>query len=214
MCRSSALFHCYRARFRVLAEFQVWLNHLYGTLGYGEIFLLMTLESSLFPVPAELVMIPAGYLASAGRLDPTLAIAAGAGGSLLGASINYLLGRTLGRAFLLRYGRYLLIDASKYHQAERLFLRNASLATFIGRLLPVIRHLISLPAGVFGMPKPNFAVWTLAGATLLCSIELALGYYLGPPAVAMVRGYSHEVGIAVVLLAIIGLVWFLRRRSA
>lgn len=198
----------------MLGEFQVWLNHLYGTLGYGEIFLLMTLESSLFPVPAELVMIPAGYLASAGQLDPTLAIAAGASGSLLGASINYLLGRTLGRAFLLRYGRYLLIDPPKYHQAERLFLRNASLATFVGRLLPVIRHLISLPAGVFGMNKASFAIWTVSGAALLCAIELALGYYLGPPAVAMMRSYSHEVGIVVVLLAVGWLVWFLRRRRA
>ncbi|HEX7386452.1 MAG TPA: DedA family protein [Castellaniella sp.] len=198
----------------MFGEFQVWLNHLYGTLGYGEIFLLMTLESCLFPVPAELVMIPAGYLASAGRLDPTLAVAAGAGGSLLGASINYVLGRTLGRAFLLRYGRFLLIDPPHYHQAERLFLRNASLATFVGRLLPVIRHLISLPAGVFGMNKAHFVLWTVAGAALLCAIELALGYYLGPPAVKMMRGYSHEVGIVVILLVAGWLVWFLRRRRA
>lgn len=198
----------------MLAEFQLWLNHLYSTLGYGEIFLLMALESSLFPVPAELVMIPAGYLASAGQLDPALALAAGTGGSLLGASVNYLLGRTLGRAFLLRYGRYLLIDPPKYHQAERLFLRNAALATFVGRLLPVIRHLISLPAGVFGMNKPGFLLWTTAGAALLCAIYLALGYYLGPPAVAMMTAYSHEVAIVVVLLAAGWLIWFLRRRRA
>ncbi len=198
----------------MLDAFQTWLNHLYGSLGYGEIFLLMTLESSLFPVPAELVMIPAGYLAHAGQLNPALAITAGAGGSLLGASLNYVLGRTLGRAFLLRYGRYLLIDAPKYHQAERLFLRNAALATFVGRLLPVIRDLISLPAGVFGMNKLNFVIWTTSGAALLCAIELALGYYLGPPAVAMMRSYSHEIGIVVVLLAAGWLALFLRRRRA
>lgn len=198
----------------MLIELQGWLHQLYGSLGYGEILLLMALESSLFPVPAELVMIPAGYLASAGRLDPVLAVAAGAAGSLLGASFNYLLGSTLGRAFLLRYGRYLLIDPPRYHQAERLFLRNASVATFVGRLLPVIRHLISLPAGVFAMNKPAFALWTFIGAALLCAFELALGYYLGPPAVAMVSAYSHEVGIALAAALLVALAVFLLRRRA
>ena len=198
----------------MLAALQGWLHQLYGSLGYGEIVLLMALESSLFPVPAELVMIPAGYLASAGRLDPVLAVIAGASGSLLGASFNYLLGSTLGRTFLLRYGRYLLIDAPRYHQAERLFLRNASVATFVGRLLPVIRHLISLPAGVFAMHKPAFVLWTFVGATLLCAFELALGYFLGPPAVAMVTAYSHEVGIVLILLMAAALLMFLLRRRA
>src|SRR3546814_3071661 len=103
----------------------------------------MALESSLVPIPSELVMIPAGYLAAQGSLDPLLATLAGGSGSLLGASANYLFGRYAGRAFLLRYGKYFLIDERKYHEAEKLFLRNAQWATFIGRFIPVIRHLIS-----------------------------------------------------------------------
>jgi len=196
----------------VLVAVQAWLHHAYGALGYGDILLLMALESSLFPVPAELVMIPAGYLAHNGQIDPLLAVLAGAAGSLLGAALNYLLGRTLGRSVLLRYGRYLLIDERRYHQSERLFLRNAAAATFFGRLLPVIRHLISLPAGVFGMALPAFGLWTFVGAAVLCGIEVALGYFLGPSAVAMARGYSHEIGIAVVLALLLWLAWFLLRR--
>lgn len=197
-----------------MAEAQAWLAQLYSGLDYGSIVLLMALESSLFPVPAELVMIPAGYLARDGQLDPFLAVAAGTGGSLLGASFNYLLGRTLGRAFLLRYGRWLLIDPPRYHQAEALFLRNAAMATFVGRLVPVIRHLISLPAGVFGMNKASFAVWTLLGAALLCGIELALGYFLGPPAVALVSHYSHAVALVVLALIALAIVWWVLRRRA
>src|SRR3546814_19674956 len=105
----------------------------------------MALESSLVPIPSELVMIPAGYLAAQGSLDPLLATLAGGSGSLLGASANYLFGRYAGRAFLLRYGKYFLIDERKYHEAEKLFLRTAQWATFIGRFIPVIRNLISLP---------------------------------------------------------------------
>src|SRR3546814_20705548 len=79
-----------------------------------------------------------------------------------------------GRAFLLRYGKYFLIDERKYHEAEKLFLRNAQWATFIGRFIPVIRHLISLPAGVFGMRLLPFAVFTWIGATLWCGVLVAL----------------------------------------
>ena len=96
-----------------MTAFQEWLGQLYSHLGYPYIILLMTLESSLFPVPSELVMIPAGYLAQQGHLDPALAVACGALGSILGAGLNYLLGRSLGRAVLLRYGRYLLINEKK-----------------------------------------------------------------------------------------------------
>src|SRR3546814_21190199 len=93
----------------------------------------MALESSLVPIPSELVMIPAGYLAAQGSLDPLLATLAGGSGSLLGASANYLFGRYAGRAFLLRYGKSFLIDGRKYHEAVKLFLSNAQWAMFICR---------------------------------------------------------------------------------
>lgn len=193
-----------------------WITELYSGLGYLDIVVLMALESSLFPVPSELVMIPAGYLAATGQLDPFLCVLAGAVGSVIGASANYLLGAYVGRAFLLRYGKYLLIDAAKYAEAEQLFLKNAYLATFIGRLLPVIRHLISLPAGIFSMAWTPFLLITAAGAALWCAVLVAVGYYVGEPAVAMFREYLHEVTLVVVAALVVFAAWFLfhgRRRK-
>ena len=195
-----------------MAAFQEWLSHLYAHLGYPQIILLMTLESSLLPVPSELVMIPAGYLAHQGQLNPFLAIACGGLGSIFGAGINYLIGRSLGRAFLLRYGKYLLISERKYHEAEALFLRNARISTFVGRFLPVIRHLISLPAGVFGMPLLPFVLLTGAGSALWCSVLVGFGYYFGEPAVALVMRYTHELAYLSLAILVLGAGWFMIRR--
>ena len=193
----------------MVEAFANWLAELYAGLGYVEILFLMALESSLFPVPSELVMIPAGYLAATGALNPALCVLSGTAGSVIGASANYLLGQYVGRAFLLRWGKYLLIDADKYHEAEAMFLRNARLATFIGRLLPVVRHLISLPAGIFGMAWGWFLAVTALGAALWCSVLVALGYYLGEPAVALARGYTHELALAVGAGLVAFALWFL-----
>lgn len=199
-----------------MQTFISWIEAYVAHLGYVEIFFLMALESSLFPVPSELVMIPAGYLVAKGELNPVLAVLSGAFGSLLGASANYVLGRYAGRAFLLRYGRWFLIDELKYREAERLFLRNARLATFIGRLIPVIRHLISLPAGVFGMPLMPFVWLTTLGAGLWCAVLVAVGYWFGESASAVMRHYSNEFGLAACVVVAVLLLRFLlkgRRRT-
>lgn len=197
-----------------MEAFKQWIADWVAQLGYFEIAVLMALESSLFPVPSELVMIPAGYLAKSGALNPWLATLAGGGGSLVGATANYLLGRFVGRAFLLRYGKYLLINEAKYHQAEQLFLGNARKATFIGRFIPVVRHLISLPPGVFGMAYVPFALLTFLGATIWCGVLVAAGYLFGETAVSVIVAYTHEVALAVVaLLGALGL-WFLLARRA
>lgn len=196
-----------------MSDFRLWVEGIVGHLGYTEIFFLMALESSLFPVPSELVMIPAGYRAAQGALDPWLAILSGGLGSLLGASANYLLGRTVGRAFLLRYGRWFLINEAKYHEAEALFSRNANRATFIGRFIPVVRHLISLPAGVFGMSKPAFALLTTLGASLWCAVLVGLGYTLGEPALRLVTEYTHVLAYVALAFLVLFAAWFLLRRS-
>lgn len=188
-----------------------WLQGILAHLGYGEIIFLMALESSLFPVPSELVMIPAGYRAAQGALNPVLATLAGGFGSLLGASANYLLGRFVGRSFLIRYGRYFLINAQTYHDAEALFLRNANVATFGGRFIPGIRHLISIPPGMFGMRIPPFVVLTTLGATLWCGVLVALGYFFGETVVHTVLRYTHEAGILALVCLAAGFAWFVYR---
>lgn len=184
----------------------------FGDLNPGIIFFLMALESSLFPVPSELVMIPAGVLAAQGKISVWVAILAGGLGSLLGASANYLLGMYLGKPFILKYGKYFLIKYEKYLEAEELFLRNANWYTFLGRLLPVIRHLISIPAGVFRMNYPMFALITFLGATLWCAVLVYAGYYFGNPVIEMFEYYFHEIKIAVIVGLVVFAVWFFRKK--
>lgn len=191
-----------------MAAFGAWLQDMLAHLGYVEITLLMALESSLFPVPSELVMIPAGYRAAQGELNPWLAVLCGGFGSLIGASANYALGRYVGRSFVLNYGRYFLISARTYHEAEALFLKNANIATFAGRFIPGVRHLISIPPGMFGMRLPPFVILTTLGATLWCGVLVALGYFFGEPVVAAVSAYTHEAGLLALAALLIFGVWF------
>jgi membrane protein DedA with SNARE-associated domain len=137
----------------------------FGGLSYTSIFFLMALESSIFPVPSEAVMIPAGYFVATGKLTMIGSLLAGALGSLFGATLNYfILGQLIGKPFLEKYGKYLLINHAKYLAAEKLFLTNDRLYTFLGRFIPVIRHLISIPAGMFRMNYSIFALLTTIGA--------------------------------------------------
>lgn len=191
-----------------MEAFGNWLTQMLSHLGYAEIVFLMALESSLFPVPSELVMIPAGYRAAQGELNPWLATLCGGLGSLIGASANYALGKYVGKAFLLRYGKYFLISRKTYDDAEALFLRNAHMATFVGRFIPGVRHLISIPPGMFGMRLPPFVVLTTLGATIWCGVLVAMGYYLGEPVIAAVSEYTHEAGLLALLAMATFIVWF------
>jgi membrane protein DedA with SNARE-associated domain len=148
-------------------------------LGYPGIMLLMAIESSFIPFPSELVLPPAGYLAAQGRMSATLAFAAGLAGSLVGAMVNYYLAAKLGRPLLHRYGRYFLIKEKSLTRAEKFFERHGEVSTFIGRLIPVIRQLISLPAGVARMRLDLFALYTALGAGIWCAILTAIGWFVG-----------------------------------
>ena len=154
--------------------------------GFFLILLFMTLESSFIPFPSEVVMIPAGFLAARGGLslelpmaDAVVAVVAGVCGSLLGAYINYFLARRLGKPFLEKYGKYALLGPAKLDRAEELFLRYGAGATFVCRLLPAIRQLISIPAGISEMPLGSFTLWTALGAGIWVIALTAMGYYFG-----------------------------------
>ena len=128
-----------------------WLLDTIGAMGYPGIFLLMAMESSVIPVPSELVMPPAGYLAFQGKMSMGVAILCGTFGSLVGAYANYLVSHYLGRPLILKYGRYVLIPPHKFERVEQFFLRHGEISTFIGRLLPVVRLLIHLGDGFAGV---------------------------------------------------------------
>lgn len=160
----------------------------YG-LSWGPILVLifMTVESSFIPFPSEIVMIPAGFMAARGEFYPgsnvwyafLLAIACGVAGSLLGASINYFLSVKLGRPFLHRWGKYFFLAPEKLERAEAIFREYGDITTFVCRLIPVVRQLISIPAGVSRMNVMRFAAFTLAGAGLWVILLTSMGYWFG-----------------------------------
>ena len=193
-----------------------WLLDTIGAMGYPGIFLLMAMESSVIPIPSELVMPPAGYLAFQGKMNLAAVILYGTAGSLAGAYVNYFVSHRLGRPLILKYGRYVLIPPDKFERVERFFLRHGEISTFIGRLLPVVRHLISIPAGLSGMNHLKFSFYTLAGAALWCAILTGIGYIIGENQ-QLIMQYSHKALLWVVLFSI-GLVaayvrWHKHHRS-
>lgn len=148
-------------------------------LGYPGIFVLMALESSVVPVPSELVMAPAGYLAAKGHLDPVWVVVAGAVGGLVGALANYWLAAWIGEPLLRRYGKYVLVSERHLDRSERFFLRHGEIGTFLGRFVPVVRHLISIPAGIARMRLGRFALFTLLGAGAWDAILTWIGWEVG-----------------------------------
>lgn len=192
-----------------------WLVETIGTLGYPGIFLLMAMESSIVPVPSELVMPPAGYLAQQGQMHIGLAILVGTLGSLVGAYANYYAAHYLGRPLLYRYGKYVLVSPEKLQRMEEFFRRHGEISTFIGRLLPVIRHLISIPAGLSGMNHLRFTLYTLAGAGIWCTVLAWIGYVIGQNQ-DLIMQYSHQALLWVVVASaalIAGYIWWQHRYS-
>lgn len=183
--------------------------------GYAGIFVLMALESTVLPVPSELVLIPAGYLAYQGEMSLLLILIASTVGSVAGAFINYGFALWVGRPFLERYGRYFFVRPALLHKTDDFFAKHGAVSTFTGRLIPGIRHLISLPAGLCRMNPLVFSFFTAVGAGLWSAILIALGYWVGDNE-AMLEEHLPLVTLAVlvfVALTLIGYyVW--RRRVA
>ncbi len=179
-----------------------WLLNTLNAMGYPGIFALMAMESSVIPVPSELVMPPAGYLAHQGQMNIWLVILMGTLGSLVGAYANYFVSHWLGRPLVLKYGKYVGINEKKFAKVESFFLKHGEISTFIGRLLPVIRHLISIPAGIAGMNHLRFSLYTLAGAGIWCTILTWIGYFIGKEQ-ELIMKYSRQAVIGVVIFSAI-----------
>jgi membrane protein DedA with SNARE-associated domain len=154
--------------------------------GFALVFVLMTIESSFIPFPSEVTMIPAGFLAYRSELtfgnplsDAIAVVLCGLAGSLVGAFLNYYLALFLGRPFLYRYGKYFFVKRNILTRAEEIFLEYGEITTFVCRLLPGIRQLISLPAGISRMSLVRFSTFTALGAGIWSAILVGIGYYLG-----------------------------------
>lgn len=182
-----------------MEEIILWLVKVIGDMGYVGILLLMAMESSLFPVPSELVVPPAGYLASQGQMNIWLVIFFSTLGSLIGALFNYALAYYLGRPWILRYGKYFLIPPEKFAKVESFFLKHGEISTFTGRLIIVVRHLISLPAGLSKMDLKRFTIFTLVGSFIWVSILAYIGYIVGNN-MDLVKSYYKQAAIGLVVI--------------
>lgn len=198
----------------ILSALTTWLVDTIGRMGYTGIVSLMFLESSFFPFPSEVVMPPAGYLAWKGEMSLTLVLLAGIAGSLLGALFNYWLAVKLGRPLLLKYGKYFFISEESIDKADKFFQKHGHVSTLVGRLLPVIRQYISLPAGIARMPMKTFMLFTTIGAGAWVIVLTFAGYLLGEHQ-DLLKEYLHVITLACVGLAVLiagGYILYIRRR--
>ena len=182
---------------------------LVGQFGYMGIFIMMFLESTFFPFPSEVAMIPAGYLAFKGDMNLVGAIIAGTTGSLGGALFNYYLAKEYGRKGVLAFGKYFFFTKEKLDKMELFFVKHGSFSTFVSRLIPGVRQLISLPAGLSSMPMGKFTLYTTLGAGLWVSVLAFLGYFIGENEV-LLKEYLHQIVIVTIVaiaLATVVYIW-------
>ena len=179
-----------------------YIVELVGQFGYLGIFIMMFLESTFFPFPSEVAMIPAGILAAKSEMSLVVAIVVGTSGSLLGALFNYFLARRYGRVGVLKFGKYFFFTEEKLIKMENFFIKHGSFSTFVSRLIPGVRQLVSLPAGLFKMPLNKFAFYTTLGAGIWVVILALLGYLIGENE-TLINEYLHQ--IIIVTLVLIGI---------
>lgn len=192
-----------------------WIVQTVSSLGYLGIFVMMFLESSFFPFPSEVVMIPAGYLSYKGEMNLWFSIAAGIAGSIAGALFNYYLAVKLGRRLLLKYGHYVFFTQETLDKVESFFKTHGSFSTLSGRLVPVVRQYISLPAGLARMHVGLFTFYTGVGAGIWVSILALLGYYFGQNEALLKENLHLAMLMVVALVILIGViyVWLHQRKK-
>jgi membrane protein DedA with SNARE-associated domain len=178
-------------------------------LGYIGIFIMMFLESSFFPFPSEIVMVPAGYLAYKGEMNLFIAIFCGILGSLAGAVFNYYLALKFGRAFFSKYGKYILVKEETLEKMEDFFAKHGHISTFSGRLIPAVRQYISLPAGLAKMNLWKFSLYTSLGAGIWVMILALLGYFIGSNQ-NLIDEYLKLIIIGILILLAVFIFFYIR----
>jgi membrane protein DedA with SNARE-associated domain len=200
----------------MLHEIINWIVELVEGIGYAGIVIMMLLESSFFPFPSEVVMIPAGYLASQDKMNIYLVLLSGIAGSIIGAVLNYYIAKHLGRSFLLKYGRFMLIKERTIFKMEEFFTKHGHISTFSGRLIPGVRQYISLPAGIAKMDLKQFVFFTGLGAGLWVLVLTLLGYFIGENEV-LVEEYVKEITLitlgALVVLGVLYTILYKRKNA-
>jgi membrane protein DedA with SNARE-associated domain len=193
---------------KILAALFILIKSLIAWSGYGGIIILMAIESACIPLPSELIMPFAGYLVYEGTLRLVWVATAGAIGCNLGSLVAYEIGCYGGRPLVERYGHWMLMGRRELDWADRFFARWGYLAVFIGRLLPVIRTFIALPAGISRMPRGRFHLYTFLGSWPWCFGLAWVGMKLGENWRGVGR-YFHKFDAVILVVLVIGLIWFI-----
>ena len=183
-----------------------------GDMGYLGIFLLMFIESTFFPFPSEIIMIPAGYLAYQGEMNLYIVIVVGILGSVAGALLNYYLAMHLGKKIILKYGKYFFIKEETLDKLDTFFAKHGDISTFTGRLIPGIRQLISLPAGLARMNIAKFSFYTAIGAGIWIVVLVAVGYMVGSNQELISKYMKSATLIALVSVVLIIVFYVVRHR--
>lgn len=201
----------------MLSAFINWALVLFEGMGYAGVFILMAIESSFLPFPSELAIPPAAYLASQGKMNIFLIVIIGTLGSLLGALFNYYLALWLGRPLVYKLvetkaAKLIRLKKTDLERAETMFLKNANKATFICRLIPVVRQLISIPAGFTKMPLAPFVLLTTLGSLFWVIVLAAFGYTLGANQDLLMK-YYNELKIVLISGGVIWVVYFIYKNK-
>jgi membrane protein DedA with SNARE-associated domain len=199
---------------RILAPVAAWIIAVISASGYAGIAFLMAIGSACIPLPSEIIMPFSGYLVSTGRFDLWLVATAGAIGCNVGSIPAYELGKRGGRAAILRWGRYVLLDAHDLELSERFFARFGSIAVLIARMLPVVRSFIALPAGVAAMPLGRFHLYTFVGSWPFCFGLAWIGMKLGEAwdSDPRLKDWFHRADAVIVAVGLVAVGWFLWTR--
>ncbi|HUT96331.1 MAG TPA: DedA family protein [Candidatus Paceibacterota bacterium] len=176
--------------------------------GYLGITGLMTLESACIPIPSEVIMPFAGYLASTGKFSVFCIIILGAIGNLIGSIIAYVIGLYGGRRLVEKYGKYILINKEELDRADNFFHKYGNLSVFFSRLLPIIRTFISLPAGIAKMPFGKFSLYTFIGSLFWSAILTYIGVFLGNKW-QIIEVYFRKIDWLIGILLMVGIIWFI-----
>ena len=197
----------------IIAPIAAWIVGVISAAGYAGVAGLMAVESACIPLPSEVIMPFAGYLASTGRFSLVLAATAGAVGCNVGSTLAYAVGARGGRGLVEKWGHYILLDQDDLDRADQFFRRFGGPAVLVARLLPVVRTFIALPAGIARMPMLPFQLYTFIGSWPWCYGLAYIGYLLGEhwETDPRLRAVMHQFDFAIVGLLAVGLAWFVWR---
>ena len=184
-----------------------------STTGYVGIFLLMILESALIPIPSEIIMTFSGFLVTSGKFNAIAVILAGSLGNLVGSVLTYYVGIKFGRAFIIKYGKYIFFKENHLEFTDKLFKKYGDRISFVGRLLPLIRTYVSLPAGIGKTNLAKFVFYTFAGSVIWNTMLTYAGIQLGNNW-ENIDKYSIYLDIAAVLAIVVFIVWIISKRRS